>query len=124
MRESWGAAKERMTLIFLSGSRCWIELEGLVQDEMEADARELRFGRAGEFAHLAEQRVNAAHFKADDFRQVRLLVLFQQEVHEGFDGDEGVLHLVGHAGGKGADAVQPVQPAHAGLPLDGRGNVV
>jgi hypothetical protein len=43
--------------------------------------------------------------------EIRVLITLGQKLREGFDRDERVLDFVRHAGGKRADAGEPVAPA-------------
>jgi hypothetical protein len=65
----------------------------------------------------------------DDFAQFRVLVFFQQQIHERLDGNHAILDLVRHAGRQHPEVGQPVQPLHLfrrsqrGSPRGGRGQI-
>ena len=91
---------------------------------MQADFAEHRLGRAGELEHPGDQGINAAHFVAHHVHEFGVLVFLQQQINEGPAGDEGILDLVGHAGGQRADIGQPIKLRDVLVELPRRGQVV
>jgi hypothetical protein len=91
---------------------------------MQANLGEGGSGGRSEVAHPADNGVNAAHFAADDFDEFGVLMLFEEQIHEGPASDEGILNFVGHAGGEGADAGQTIKLLDVLFDLAGGGEVM
>ena len=70
------------------------------------------------------QGIDAAHLTAHHFHEFGVLMLLEQQINEGFAGDEGIFDLMGHAGGQGADIGQPIELLEAPFELPGRGQVL
>ena len=100
------------------------QAQRVFEDFVEADLAEGRPGRAGELEHPADDGVNAANLAADNVHQFGVLVLLQQQFNEGLAGDEGILDFVGHGGGEGAHAGQPIELRKPFFDLPGGGQVV
>ena len=68
------------------------------------------FRRAGEFQDLADQRIDALNFVADDAGDFGVFISFQQEFCERFRRHQRILYFVRDAGGKDADTCQSIEP--------------
>jgi hypothetical protein len=78
---------------------------------MDVNRGKHRLGRSGEAQHLAHDGIDPAQLLDREVRQFQLLVSANQQIQESFDRHHRVFDFMGHAGGKGSDAGQPVQAA-------------
>lgn len=100
------------------------QIQRLLQNLMDVDGSQFRPGRTAEAKHLADDGIDPVHLAIDDLGELRVLILADEEIDEGLDGDERILHLVRHAGGQGADAGETIHPAQVLFELPGRGEIL
>ena len=99
-------------------------MQGMFKNFVEVNRRKCGAGRGRVSEQLAHDGIYALHFAPDNFAKFSIRMFFQQQIHEGFDGDEGVLDFVSGAGGKRADAGEPVQSSQRFFKPPRRGDVV
>ena len=120
-----GRGMERAEQFYLSAFEMVLnEVERLIKHLMEMNDAERRPGWTAKAQHLAHDRIDTLHLTSDDVGQGGILILGDEQFDECLDGDEGVLHLVRHAGGERADAGEAIHLPEILFQMTGRSDVV
>src|ERR1019366_5288687 len=96
----------------------------MFEDFVQANLVEGGSGGRGETAHPADNGVDAANFTADDFDELGVLLFLEEQIDEGLASNEGILNLVGHAGGESANAGQAMKLPDALFDFAGWGEIM
>jgi hypothetical protein len=62
---------------------------------------------------LADDRINPAKLAANDFGQIRVLMLLEEQINECFACDQGIFDLMRRASGQKTQAGEPIEPDKA-----------
>ena len=81
----------------------------MIQQFVQADVGQNRFGWTGEPQDLTNQGINPRQLAASQLHQILVWMFFQKQIEKSLSDHQRIFDFVGHPGGKRADTGQPVE---------------